>query len=120
MKHFFSMLCLAAFILCNSAEARVLRHRDRPFVATAFSRRGTTSSGSPAQSGVVAADPSVLPLGTKIQVENAGPYSGTYTVADTGSKVRGRRIDIFVPNRLKARKFGKRVVIVKVVEWGEG
>ncbi|MBZ5623231.1 MAG: 3D domain-containing protein [Acidobacteriia bacterium] len=59
-------------------------------------------------------------MGTRIRVRNAGPYSGTYTVADTGSKVRGRHIDIFMPNRRNARKFGRRIVEIKVLRWGEG
>jgi len=69
---------------------------------------------------MVAADTHVLPLGTKIEVRNAGQYSGTYTVADTGSKVRGRHIDIFMSSRQKAREFGRKVVQVEVLRWGEG
>jgi 3D (Asp-Asp-Asp) domain-containing protein len=90
-----------------------------PFLATAFAQTGITRSGLPAQRGVVAADPRVLPMGTRILVGNAGPYSGTYTVADTGSKVRGRHIDIFMPSHRKAREFGRRIVAVKVLRWGQ-
>jgi 3D (Asp-Asp-Asp) domain-containing protein len=59
-------------------------------------------------------------MGTKILVRNAGPYSGTYTVADTGSKIRGRHIDIFMPSLQRARDFGRKVVQVTVLRWGEG
>jgi 3D (Asp-Asp-Asp) domain-containing protein len=39
-------------------------------------------------------------------------------VADTGPKVQGRRIDIFIPNQQRAKKFGRKVVEVKVLRWG--
>src|SRR5712692_11603891 len=58
-----------------------------PFLATAYATGGTTREGTPTRRGIVAADTSLLPLGTKIQVTNAGPHSGIYTVTDTGSKV---------------------------------
>ncbi|HLK62245.1 MAG TPA: 3D domain-containing protein [Bryobacteraceae bacterium] len=90
------------------------------FLATAYAQTGITRSGKPARRGFVAADPRVLPLGTKVLVSNAGPYSGTYTVADTGAKVRGRHIDIFMPSVYRAREFGRKMVQVKVLAWGEG
>jgi rare lipoprotein A len=121
MRFFVPILCLSV-LLCGSVEAHTRRHPrgNTPFVATAFAQRGTTRSGIRAQRGVVAADTRILPLGTRIKVRNAGRYSGTYTVADTGSKVRGRHIDIFMPSRQQARKFGKQIVEVKVLRPGEG
>jgi 3D (Asp-Asp-Asp) domain-containing protein len=65
--------------------------------------------------GIVAADPRVLPLGTKIKLEAAG-YSGTYIVRDTGGRIKGRRLDIWVPTLREARKFGKRKVTVTVLK----
>jgi 3D (Asp-Asp-Asp) domain-containing protein len=84
--------------------------------ATAYARRGTTRSGAQTRRGIVAADPRVLPLGTKVKVENAGRYSGHYVVKDTGRKIKGRKIDLFVPSHREARQFGKKDVRVKVVE----
>src|SRR2546423_7829980 len=83
-----------------------------PFLATAYAIGGTTKSGTPAKPGVVAADTSVLPLGTKIQVTNAGPHSGIYTVTDTGSQVHGRHIDIYHPSWTKAKEVGRKIVHV--------
>jgi 3D (Asp-Asp-Asp) domain-containing protein len=91
-----------------------------PYLATAFAQAGITRSGKHTQPGLIAADPSVLPMGTRILVSNAGPYSGTYTVADTGSKVRGHHIDIFIANLRKAREFGRKFVQVQVLRWGQG
>jgi 3D (Asp-Asp-Asp) domain-containing protein len=89
-----------------------------PFLATAYAHQGTTKSGLPSQPGTVAADTSVLPLDTKIQVTDAGPHSGTYTVIDSGGKVRGHHIDIFLPSWARAKNFGRKVVRVTVLKWG--
>jgi 3D (Asp-Asp-Asp) domain-containing protein len=70
--------------------------------------------------GIVAADPGVLPLGSRIRVTNAGSYSGIYTVTDTGSKINGLHIDIFIPSRAAAKEFGTKAVGVQVLERGTG
>jgi len=119
MKNILLLFCLAA-ISCMPAAARTrprVRRRTAPFIATAFVR-GPTASGIRAQRGVVAADTRLLPKGTLIRVGNAGPYSGTYLVADKGPAIRGRRIDIFVTSPEEARQFGRRVVTVEVLRRG--
>ena len=88
------------------------------FVATAYSLHGKTSSGAVTRPGVVAADPRVLPIGLRIRVRGAGRYSGTYTVADTGSAIDGHRIDVYIPSHAEARRFGRRTVHVDVVQRG--
>ena len=70
------------------------------YLATAYSLRGRTASGRPVAKGLIAADPRHLPLGSRVRLE-AGPYSGEYLVADTGSLVRGKRIDIWTPSSQK-------------------
>lgn len=87
------------------------------YVATAYSLRGRTSSGRPVSRGLIAADPSVLPLGTRVRLE-AGPFSGEYVVGDTGGAVRGRRIDIWTPTANEALRFGRRVVKLTVLSFG--
>lgn len=110
-----TVFLLATFHWCAAAHPRQARYRCE---ATAFSREGVTQLGVATQRGVVAADPAVFPLGTVIQVSGAGRYSATYVVTDTGSKVVGRRIDIFVPSTAAARQFGRKVVTVRVLRWG--
>lgn len=90
----------------------------RTFEATAYTQRSATASGVKSQRGVVAADPRILPLGTEIQVSNAGRYSGIYVVADTGPRIQGRHIDLFIRNPQHAKKFGRKIVKVKVLHWG--
>ena len=67
----------------------------------------------------MAADPAVLPLGSVIQVTGAGEYSGVYAVTDTGSKIEGRKIDIYIPSTAQALEFGKKAVTVRVLQTGD-
>ena len=83
------------------------------FKATAYCLKGRTASGAMVRKGIVAADPRVLPLGSKITID-AGQYSGTYLVADTGGLVKGKKIDIWVPSCSEAIRFGKRSIKVVV------
>jgi uncharacterized protein YabE (DUF348 family) len=85
--------------------------------ATAYSAGGTTASGLPAQWGVVAVDPRVIPLGTKVYVETAdGKYIyGTAIAADTGGAIKGNKIDICVNTRKEAYAFGRRTVNVYIL-----
>lgn len=87
------------------------------YTATAYSLRGRTASGRPVSRGLIAADPSVLPLGTRVRVE-AGSLSGEYLVADTGGAVKGRRIDIWTPSTREALQFGRRAVKLTVLSFG--
>jgi 3D (Asp-Asp-Asp) domain-containing protein len=87
------------------------------YVATAYSLRGRTASGRYVAKGLIAADPRHLPLGSRVRLD-AGAYSGEYLVADTGSLVRGRRIDIWTPSTREAMRFGRRVVKLTVLSYG--
>lgn len=87
------------------------------YTATAYSLRGRTASGRPVSRGLIAADPRVLPLGTRVRVE-AGSFSGEYLVADTGGAVKGRRIDIWTPSTREALQFGRRAVKLTVLSLG--
>ena len=100
-----------------SPSSEVIAVPAQAYMATAYSLRGRTSSGRPASRGVIAADPSVLPLGTRVRLE-AGPFSGEYVVGDTGGAVRGRRIDIWTPTANEALRFGRRVVKLTVLSFG--
>ena len=87
------------------------------YVATAYSLRGRTASGRLVAKGLIAADPRHLPLGSRVRLE-AGTYSGEYLVADTGSLVRGKRIDIWTPSSREAMRFGRRTVKLTVLSYG--
>jgi 3D (Asp-Asp-Asp) domain-containing protein len=87
------------------------------YVATAYSLRGRTASGRFVAKGLIAADPRHLPLGSRVRLD-AGAYSGEYLVADTGTLVRGRRIDIWTPTSREAMRFGRRTVKLTVLSLG--
>lgn len=84
------------------------------FRATAYCLKGRTAVGGAVRRGIVAADPRILPLGTRIFI-NAGSYSGSYIVADTGGAVRGKVLDVWVPNCAEAMRFGRKSVSVSIL-----
>ena len=70
-----------------------------------------------AQYGVVAVDPSVIPLGTKLYIEAVdGSWTYGYAVAgDTGGAIKGNRIDLFFNSNAEAMSFGRRQAKVYVL-----
>jgi 3D (Asp-Asp-Asp) domain-containing protein len=85
------------------------------FTATAYCTGRVTASGAAVSRGVVAADPAVLPIGTRIRITGAAPYDGSYRVLDTGPAVRDRQVDLYIPDCAAARRFGRRSVQVTIV-----
>ncbi len=117
-----STLILTA-LLFGPAQAREKRRRHPVIVmnATAYAHATQlTAAGTVARTGIVAADPVVLPLGTRIRVLGPEAYARDYLVTDTGSLVKGRHIDIYMPSRTAARRFGKKQVRVEILQWGKG
>lgn len=64
--------------------------------------KGITAIGLPVKSGMIAVDKSIIPLGTIVIINGLG----TYLAADTGSKIKGNRIDVFIKNHKLALKNG--------------
>ncbi len=117
----FAVLALALLALSAwtaSAEARARRPvRRMTMTATAYCLRGITATGGEVRRGTVAADPRVLPMGSRIRIR--GPrVNGKYVVEDQGAAVKGRRIDIFMPSCNQAKRFGRQPVTVIVEEIG--
>jgi 3D (Asp-Asp-Asp) domain-containing protein len=105
----------------RSVSARPRRPAALAMTATAYCDRGRTKSGAHARDGVVAADPKRLPLGTRIRIVAPGePHDGTYVVADTGSAIAGRDLDIFMPSCNRAKAFGRKTVRVRILRRGAG
>ncbi|HRH40896.1 MAG TPA: 3D domain-containing protein [Pyrinomonadaceae bacterium] len=92
----------------------VSKSNARTFRATAYCLKGRTAVGGGVRRGIVAADPRILPLGSRIYV-SAGSYSGTYTVTDTGGAIKGRILDIWVPSCSEANRFGRKNITVSVL-----
>lgn len=79
-----------------------------------------TASGRVAQYGVIAVDPKVIPLGTKLYVESTDDgksWQYGYCIAgDTGSSIKGNKIDLFFNTRNECLQFGRRSAIVYILE----
>ena len=84
------------------------------FTATAYCLKGRTAMGHGVRRGIIAADPRVLRLGSRINL-GAGAYSGEYLVSDTGGAVKGKKIDIWMPSCAEARRFGRRTVSISAL-----
>jgi 3D (Asp-Asp-Asp) domain-containing protein len=77
--------------------------------ATCYDLSGTTATGMPVGRGVVAVDPSVIPLGTRMYV----PGYGRGVAADVGGGVRGRVIDLWMP-KAQCEAWGRRTVTITI------
>jgi 3D (Asp-Asp-Asp) domain-containing protein len=89
------------------------------FIATAYCKGTTTASGVRVRSGIAAADPDILPLGSIIQIDGISDrHDGVYTVLDTGPMVRGRRLDLYMWSCYEALSVGRRSVMVTVLRRG--
>jgi 3D (Asp-Asp-Asp) domain-containing protein len=78
--------------------------------AVAYYLPGKTVLGLPVRKGVVAVDPKLIPLGTKLHVPGYGPG----LAADVGTAIKGRVIDLWFPTTAKARSWGRRTVTITI------
>ena len=89
------------------------------FQATAYCKGETTASGVGVRTGIAAADPAILPVGSVVRLETPNPrYSGVWTVMDTGPAVRGRLVDLYLWSCKEALQFGRRPVRLTVLRLG--
>ncbi len=77
-------------------------------VATAYALTGTTATGLQTRPGIVAVDPRVIPLGSKMFI----PGYGEGIAADTGAAVKGAIIDVWLPTVEEALIWGRRTVTI--------
>lgn len=81
-------------------------------VATAYSGGGYTASGRKTARGIVAVDPDLIPLGTRLYISGYGEA----IAADTGGAIQGRRIDLYFPSTAQAQNWGVRTVSVTILD----
>jgi 3D (Asp-Asp-Asp) domain-containing protein/septal ring factor EnvC (AmiA/AmiB activator) len=77
-------------------------------ISTAYSLPGYTASGLPVGPGIVAVDPTVIPMGTRMTI----PHYGEGVAADTGSAIKGARIDLWFPTYAQAAAWGAQTVTI--------
>lgn len=78
--------------------------------AVAYHLPGKTASGLPVGKGIVAVDPKLIPLLTRLYV----PGYGRAIAADVGTAIKGRIIDLWMPSTAAARKWGRRTVTITI------
>jgi 3D (Asp-Asp-Asp) domain-containing protein len=89
------------------------------FSATAYCKGTTTASGVNVRSGIAAADPDLLPVGSVVHVDAPSSRNdGVYTIMDTGPRVQGRHLDLYMWSCHEALAFGRTGVKVVVLRLG--
>jgi 3D (Asp-Asp-Asp) domain-containing protein len=89
------------------------------FTATAYCKGTTTASGVGVRTGIAASDPALLPVGSVINVTSRdAKYNGVYTIMDTGPKVQGRIIDLYMWSCHEALAFGRQEIELTVLRLG--
>ena len=77
---------------------------------------GVTATGQDLRANpeqkVIAVDPRVIPLGSKVHVEGYG----TAIAGDTGGAIKGNKIDLFMPSKSDALNFGVQTIKIKVIK----
>jgi 3D (Asp-Asp-Asp) domain-containing protein len=76
--------------------------------STGYCIKGNTATGVPTSKGIVAVDPAVIPLGTRMYV----PGYGEGVAADTGSAVKGKMIDVWFASCADAMAWGWKTVTI--------
>ena len=135
-RAFPSLLLVSAFVLLYEATVSDSRYAARQaelldgtlkpvpgtrltYAATAYCKGETTASGVAVRSGIAAADPDLLPVGSVIQANfEQHQYDGVYTVMDTGPAVQGRHIDIYMWSCHEALALGRRPAGITVLRLG--
>jgi 3D (Asp-Asp-Asp) domain-containing protein len=78
-----------------------------PVEITYYCLQGTTRTDSEVREGIVAADPRVFPLRRHVELTVGKRSLGRFLIADTGSRIKGRALDIWVPSCAEARRRGR-------------
>ena len=96
----------------TSQYASVMSMEATAYLPTDGSGTGMTATGIPATYGVVAVDPGVIPLGTRLYI----PGYGEAVAADTGGAINGYKIDLCMESYEECMNFGRRTITVYVLQ----
>jgi uncharacterized protein YabE (DUF348 family) len=108
-------MALGEQISRGAASGKEFYVRSTAYTASCNGCSGVTATGIDLRANpnvkVIAVDPSIIPLGTKVYVEGYG-----YAIAaDTGSAIKGYKIDIFLPSKSDAYRWGVRKVKIRIL-----
>ena len=97
-----------------NATYKTLRVSSTAYTANCSGCSGRTKTGINLRANpnvkVIAVDPKVIPLGTKVWVEGYG----TAVAADIGGSIKGNKIDVFMSTKKKANSWGRKMVTIKI------
>jgi 3D (Asp-Asp-Asp) domain-containing protein/LysM repeat protein len=97
-------------------DAKEITVKATAYTASCEGCSGTTATGVDLKANpdakVIAVDPKVIPLGSKVYVEGYG----VATAADTGGAIKGNRIDVFISTEHEALKWGNKHITVKIID----
>ncbi|UPM55564.1 LysM peptidoglycan-binding and 3D domain-containing protein [Gottfriedia acidiceleris] len=100
----------------DSAGLKVITVEASAYTASCNGCTGITATGINLKENpntkVISVDPSVIPLGSKVNVEGYG----VAIAGDTGGAIKGKRIDVFIPNKQDAINFGRKQVKVTILD----
>ena len=85
--------------------------------ATAYGTlSGVTATGKAIDYGMIAVDPSVIPLGTKVYLTGSWGDMGVHSAEDTGGAIKGNKIDVYLGDDYELlRQFGRRSMRVYIL-----
>ncbi|WP_026564289.1 3D domain-containing protein [Bacillus sp. UNC41MFS5] len=99
----------------SNTSSREITVKATAYTASCEGCSGTTATGINLKANpnakVIAVDPNVIPLGSKVYVEGYGEA----TAGDTGGAIKGNRIDVFIPSQQDAINFGVKQLKVKIL-----
>ncbi|WP_144551940.1 LysM peptidoglycan-binding and 3D domain-containing protein [Bacillus sp. X1(2014)] len=99
----------------DNANSKEITVRATAYTASCEGCSGTTATGINLKANpdkkVIAVDPSVIPLGSKVHVEGYGEA----IAGDTGGAIKGNRIDVFIPSEKDAIDFGVKQLKVTII-----
>jgi 3D (Asp-Asp-Asp) domain-containing protein len=77
-----------------------------PILLTSYCLRGTTRRGRYVRPGIIAADPRLFPLSRYVELYVGRKYYGRFLIDDTGRKIKGNHIDVWMASCAEAKRFG--------------
>lgn len=106
--------------LTDRSEASRLKVTATAYTSCDFGMQctGVTATGKKVRKGHIAVDPKVIPLHSKVRIisEDYPEINGIYYAEDTGSAIKGKKIDIYFNNKKEALQFGRRKVEIAILE----
>ncbi|MDV2686742.1 ubiquitin-like domain-containing protein [Alkalihalophilus lindianensis] len=100
----------------KSSGGRTMTVSATAYTASCSGCSGVTATGINLNNNrnmkVIAVDPSVIPLGSKVHVEGYG----TAVAGDTGGAIKGNKIDVHVPTKEEATRWGRKSVKITILD----